>query len=193
MNKFKDSALAHYFLDGKEGVEIGGAAHNPFNIAGCKNVDYTDSMETIFKKAEIANCGEAMKVDIVADGAKLPFASESLDYIVSSHVMEHFYDPIGVLEHWMEILRPGGIIFAIIPHKDRTFDTNRKCTTQKELVQRHMNPNLKIEDTHEHYSVWRTADFLEMCKHMGLNVVASQDIDDKVGNGFTVVIRKNKT
>jgi len=187
---FQDSFLAHYFLDGKQGVEIGGAAHNPFNIAGCKNVDYTDSMDTIFKKAEIANCGEAMKVDIVADGAWLPFEDNSLDYILSSHVMEHFRDPIGVLESWMKIIRPGGYIFAIIPHKDRTFDSRRPCTTLKQLIERHNNPEMKVEDSHEHYSVWRLEDFLELCKYMKLNVVSCQESDDKVGNGFSVVIRK---
>lgn len=188
--KSRDSFLAHYFLDGKQGVEIGGSAHNPFNIPGCKNVDYTDDMTTIFKQHEIETCGEAMKVDIVADGAHLPFGENSLDYIVSSHVIEHFYDPIEVLEHWMKIIRPGGYVFAIVPHKDRTFDSPRPCTTLEELIERHAHPDIAEAQREKHHSVWRTEDFLALCKHLNLNVVSVQDIDDKVGNGFTVVIRK---
>lgn len=188
--KVKESALAHKYLDGLTGVEIGGAAFNPFNIPGCKNVDYTDAPDTMFKQSDMAQCGETMKVDIVADGAELPFPNDSLDYILSSHVMEHFKDPIGVLLGWMKIVRPGGYIFMIIPHKERTFDKDRPCTTVQELISRHDNPDTTGVDTHEHYSVWRTEDFLALCKHMGLNVVESHDVDDKFGNGFTVVIQR---
>ena len=187
--KFKDSALAHFFLDGKEGIEVGGSAHNAFNIAGCKNVDYTDDMTTVYKKGEFDTCGEAMKVDVVADGAHLPFPDGSLDYVLSSHVMEHFKDPIGLLNEWLRVLRPGGYIFAIIPHKERTFDKDRPRTTLNQLIERHANPDIDLGD-YGHYSIWCTEDFLELCEYMKLSVVASQDVDDKVGNGFTVVIRK---
>jgi hypothetical protein len=46
------------------------------------------------------------------------------------------------------------------------------------------------EDDHHHWTVWRTNDFLELVKVLGFNVVEVQDTDDKVGNGFTVVMRK---
>ena len=38
--KFKESALAHRLLDGLEGIEIGGSAHNPFGLK-TRNVDYS--------------------------------------------------------------------------------------------------------------------------------------------------------
>jgi len=46
------------------------------------------------------------------------------------------------------------------------------------------------EDDHHHWSVWRTHDFVDLVKTLRLNIVEVQDTDDKVGNGFTVVIRK---
>lgn len=188
--KFKESELAHKYLDGLIGVEIGGSAHNPFNIPNCKNVDYTDEI-TVFKQDELVLCGEILKVDIVADGSKLPFEKNSLDFILSSHVIEHFKNPIGVLISWMDIIKPGGYIVAIIPHKDRTFDSVRACTTLNELIVRNTNPDT-LPDTHEHYSVWRTEDFLELCRYLNLNVIEYRDVDDKVGNGFMVVIQKSK-
>ena len=57
--KFKDSQLAHQYLDGLSGLEIGGSAHNPFHL-NTKNVDYTDDMNTVFKQAEESLCGEKM-------------------------------------------------------------------------------------------------------------------------------------
>ena len=189
----RESALAHHYLDGKEGIEIGGGAHNSFNIVGCLNVDYTDNMNTIYKKMELAAGAAApMPVDIVADGSALPFEYDSLDYILSSHVMEHFYDPIGVLEHWIKIIRPGGYIFMIIPHKDRTFDCDRPCTPLGELIDRHTTPGLPVDVRQDHKSVWRTGDFLDLCLYMGLYIVDWRDSDDKVGNGFLIVIQKGQ-
>ena len=48
----------------------------------------------------------------------------------------------------------------------------------------------RIHD-HHHWSVWITADFLDVCQRMQWKVVESQDKDDKVGNGFTVIIQKD--
>ena len=30
--KFRESAIAHKYLDGLKGIEIGGSAHNPFGL-----------------------------------------------------------------------------------------------------------------------------------------------------------------
>ncbi len=45
-------------------------------------------------------------------------------------------------------------------------------------------------DDHHHWSVWRTGDFVELVKALRFDIVETLDVDDKVGNGFTVVIRK---
>ena len=74
--KFSDSALAHALLDGTYGIEIGGSAHNAFNIPYCRNVDYTDDMNTVFKQEETKLCGQAMPVDFVAPAWDLPFEDE---------------------------------------------------------------------------------------------------------------------
>jgi hypothetical protein len=87
--KFKESNLAHQLLDGLKGIEIGGSAHNPFGLDTI-NVDRYSSMDTVFKLAEIELNGEALPVDIVAPGDRLPCADKSYDFIISSHVIEHF-------------------------------------------------------------------------------------------------------
>ena len=92
---FPESALAHKYCIGK-GLEIGGSAHNPFGL-NTLNVDHSDSMETLSKKNEISFCGKALEVDIVADGDDIPLPDESQDFIVNSHVIEHFTNPIKAL------------------------------------------------------------------------------------------------
>lgn len=189
---FPESATAHKFLDGLSGIEIGGASHNPFNIAGCRNVDYTDDMTTRFKQSERELAGKPLPVDVVAAGDNLPFPEASLDYVLSSHVIEHFWDPIAAIKEWMRVLKPGGIIFMIVPHKERTCDHERPRTPLSELIARHARESLMPPDVDptDHHSVWITEDVVELIHYLGLELLHVADEDDKVGNGFTVVFRK---
>lgn len=191
--KFKESEMAHKYLDGLKGVEIGGSAHNAFGLDTI-NVDYTDSMETVYKKMEQEMLdtdpitpGKPLAVDVVAEGDHLPFADKSYDFVISSHVIEHFWDPIAALKEWERVARK--YIYIIAPHKFRTFDREREITETQELVDRHEGRVIKPESApKDHYSVWDTGSFLNFCKDMGYNVIEYQDVDDKVGNGFAIVI-----
>jgi ubiquinone/menaquinone biosynthesis C-methylase UbiE len=120
----------------------------------------------------------------------IPVPDESEDFIISSHVIEHFPDPIKALKEWYRIIKPGGYIFIIAPHKERTFDKDKKRTTLQELIQRHAVSVIPEIDNHAHYSVWITQDLVDLINYLGWNIVVVQDIDDKVGNGFTIVIQK---
>jgi len=53
--KFKESALAHKLLDGLDGLEIGGSAHNSFGLK-TRNVDNTAEL-TCFQQEAIKLCG----------------------------------------------------------------------------------------------------------------------------------------
>jgi glycosyltransferase involved in cell wall biosynthesis len=189
--KAPESALAHKYLDGLKGIEIGGSAHNPFNIKECLNVDFTRE-KTSFTEEQLNMCGEVLNVDIVAPGDKLPFEDESLDFVLSAHSLEHFYDPIKAINEWLRVVKEGGFIFTIFPHKERTFDRDRPRTTFEELMDRFNSPpDLPQRSQDGHHTVWITEDALEFCKKMDLDVVEYQDFDDKVGNGFTFVIKKS--
>lgn len=48
--------------------------------------------------------GHVAKVDIVAPGDHLPFSNNSQDFVVSSHVLEHFYDPIKTIKEWLRYI-----------------------------------------------------------------------------------------
>lgn len=45
----------------------------------------------------------------------LPFRDGSLDLIVSVHSLEHVHNPIEVVLHWLQVLKPGGGIGIILP------------------------------------------------------------------------------
>ena len=191
MPTFQHSALATEPLSGLKGIEIGGSAHNPFGL-NTQNVDFTNH-NTLFKQLEVEHCGTSLPVDVVANGDHLPFDDNQLDFVISSHVIEHFYDPIAAINEWLRVTKHGGFVFMIIPHKDRTDDLNEKETTADELIQRHNcnnRPASSGNDVFRHWSFWTPLQFLVLCSQMKWHVAHAQDPDDKVGNGFTVVIRK---
>jgi ubiquinone/menaquinone biosynthesis C-methylase UbiE len=130
-----------------------------------------------------------MPVDIIAGGDELPLPDESEGFVISSHVLEHFPDPIKALKEWYRVIRKGGYIFAIVPHRDRTFDKSRPRTTLAELIERHATGLIPCAQQ-GHYSVWITEDLVELIHYLGWTIVEVNDVDDKVGNGFTIVIRK---
>jgi len=192
---FPESELAHKYCMGY-GLEIGGAAHNAFGL-NTLNVDLTDSMETVFKREEIRRCGKAMPVDIVANGDAIPLPYGSQNFIISAHVLEHFPNPIRALIEWDRLVRPGGVIFMIVPHKERTFDRENPRTPLQHLIDDYEKGETEPHQNqigHDH--CWITEDIVELAQWMINNlkmrwkIIDIQDQDDKAGNGFTVVMRK---
>lgn len=189
MVKFRESALAHRYLDGLNGIEIGGAVHNQF---GLRTLNIDNSIDTVFKKKEVALAGTTLRVDLIAEGDELPLADNSQDFVLTSHVIEHFLDPIKALKDWYRVVKDGGYIVAVVPHKERTFDKDRPRTPLTELIERHV-ANLPRPLVNKHFSVWIAEDFLELVEYLGWRLLEVQDPDDKVGNGFTVVIKVQKS
>lgn len=51
------------------------------------------------------------------DGKSLPFADESKDYVYSSHCLEHIADFKGTIREWFRVVKIGGYIITVVPHK----------------------------------------------------------------------------
>lgn len=184
MSKHPESNHAHKWLDGLTGLEIGGSAHNSFGL-DTLNVDYTNEI-TEYKEAEMELCGEMMAVDIVAYGWDIPVHDKSYDFVISSHVIEHIWDPIEALTEWSRIARK--YIYIIVPKRDALLsDRVQELTELQEFIDRHDSPE-KDHNPAGHVSRWTSQTFRQMCEHFGFKVVDVLDSDDKVGNGFTIVI-----
>jgi hypothetical protein len=66
---------------------------------------------------------------IIADGSALnSVADQSYDFVLSSHNLEHFANPVKALMEWKRITRPKGALILALPHYRKTFDRNRSPT-----------------------------------------------------------------
>lgn len=54
-------------------------------------------------------------VNVIADIANLPFADNSVDGIICESVFEHIPDPEAVTSEIYRVLKPGGIVYVVVP------------------------------------------------------------------------------
>ncbi len=134
-------ATSEHFV-GLRGVEIGGpsalfARGGLFPVypllAGLDNVNFSSS--TVWE----GDAGQG--APFVFDAHKAPgqqFLSEasslggitdaSYDVLFASHVIEHLANPLAAMAEWARVVRPGGLVVLVVPHRDGTFDHRRPVT-----------------------------------------------------------------
>jgi SAM-dependent methyltransferase len=120
MRRLGDSRYATRYFIG-HGLDIG-AGKDPLSQFGeffplmksCRDWDRAD--------------GDAQFLHGVADN--------SLDFVHSSHCLEHMNDPAEALQHWLRVLKPGGHLVVLVPDEDMyeqgifpsTWNTDHKWT-----------------------------------------------------------------
>ena len=60
-------------------------------------------------------------IDSRYDATHFPTTASDLDYIFSSHCLEHCDDWVRVLDYWSNRLRSGGILFLYLPHYSQEY------------------------------------------------------------------------
>ena len=76
------------------------------------------------------------------------FATNSLDFVIASHVLEHLADPLGFLVDIHRVLRPGGIAIVLLPDRRHTFDRTRPPTPLEHLIEDHACGVTRVDDDH---------------------------------------------
>lgn len=133
-----EEKVAQWIGAGKIGTEIGpGAAPlpglNPPPI-------YVDC----FRSFGAAPC----RADYYGHACALPFHDQSLDYVLASHVLEHVANPVAALAEWYRVLRPGGIIYLIVPHRRATWEHARALTSVDHLLEDFVRGTTAADATH---------------------------------------------
>ncbi len=137
--------LVRSFVAGKKGMEIGGPSavfRRWFNlpiydqVGSLDNCDFTQnttwaSHTTRFCFSKRRPCGKTYFLE----GSELhQIATDSYDFLLSSHNLEHLANPLQGLKEWQRVVRPGGHFVIVLPHYARTFDHRRFPTTLEHMI-----------------------------------------------------------
>ncbi|WP_323118989.1 class I SAM-dependent methyltransferase [Burkholderia alba] len=110
-----------------QGVEVG-AGSRPFPLPADAECYYGDVRD----RSNLARYFDTEHV--IVDGtidaqAMTGIAGGSLDFVISAHVIEHLFDPVGSILASIKCLRLGGVFVLVVPEMTRTFDQLRPPTT----------------------------------------------------------------
>lgn|SRR5487761_661013 len=122
-----------------DGIEIG-ALHNPLHLPAGARVRYVDRTSTADLNSQYPDQGDLVTVSIVGDAADLSaLETDSVDFVIANHVVEHLQDPIRALQEMARVTRPGGLLYMAIPDQRVTFDRRRPATTVQHLVDEYLH------------------------------------------------------
>jgi len=153
----KRRAATHpLFLAGKAfalcrgtGIEIG-ALHRRLPLLA--NVFYLDLRATsalLDRYNKDRNVDHIGQVQLITTGSRYPFLdSDALDFVASSHVIEHTVNPSRQIEEWLRIVRPGGIIYIIAPDKRYCFDRRREATSLEHFIDEYQSDTDSVSMDH---------------------------------------------
>ena len=156
---------AFYALLSGRGIDIG-ALHEPAPLPASCQVRYVDAMtreEAIVNFPEIDHAA-LVEPEFICnlDVDPLPFASNSEDFVVLSHVIEHVANPVRVVKEIFRVLKPGGRALIAAPDKRFTFDRTRDITTTASL----------LEDYRQNRTFVPEERYLDFLRHTGAHVFA---------------------
>lgn len=137
-------------LSGK-GLEIG-PLHRPMVRHDRMDIDYVDRCSVAELREHYPELKELplIEPDILGDAENLSVvADEQYDFLISAHVIEHMKNPLGAMEHWCRVVKPGGLIYLIVPDKRAIFDKKRVRTTLSHIVLDYIRPSDSRD--YEHY------------------------------------------
>ena len=147
-------------VEDKVGLEIGGpsaafargdifpAYRVAARIDNCNFAAATVWGENVEGQTFRFNTRRAPGAQFTAEATDLGVADAAYDFVLSSHMIEHSANPLKVLHEWRRVLKPGGALILVAPHKEGTFDHRRPITSMGHLIEDFERGTDETDDTH---------------------------------------------
>lgn len=146
-----------------KGLDVGSGPSKPFAhmiaVDNCKDT-------SLF--------GIQMQPDVNCDVMDMPiFASGSMDFVFSSHTLEHIEDHVAALREWWRVIKIGGYLCLYLPHKD-------------------FYPNIGTDGANpDHKHDFMPADVIEAMKQVGSwDLMENQERNEDMEYSFFQVFQK---
>lgn len=91
---------------------------------------------------------------VVGNADDIPVDPGSLDFIFSSHVVEHLANPLGHFAYWATLLKPGGVVIAVIPDREGCKDFVFRRSSLEEIEAEFHAGDMDVKL--RHYERWAT-------------------------------------
>ena len=212
-------AIARAYIRGT-GIEIG-ALHNPLRVPASANVRYVDRMPVSELREHYPELAaeKLVDVDVVDDGERLAtLASETQDFVIANHFLEHCQNPLLALENMLRVLKHGGVLYLAVPDKRFTFDADRPVTPLEhlrrdyeegpewsrrqhfeewvQLVNRVSDPERASEETERlveqnysiHFHVWTPLRFVELLLYCRRELGLPLELEAMQQNGIEFIV-----
>ncbi len=114
------------------GIEVG-AGTRPFYIQAGSICNYGDIRDEN-QLNEYFDSKEVKFNSFIDAQTMLNVPVESVDFVISAHVIEHLFDPIGAIVKALNVIKKGGIFLLVVPEKSKTWDHLRPATTLEHLI-----------------------------------------------------------
>ena len=102
--------IIRQYIIGDKILDLGCAGNKTVpNAIGVDMIPRDEVVETL--------AGQVSQADVVADVSQtLPFEENSVDTIITRHILEHLMDSVTVLSHWRSLLREKGRLIIAVPN-----------------------------------------------------------------------------
>ncbi len=206
-----ESALAHKYLDGLKGIEVGAASYQPFGLDAL-NVSTPDPQERDFYQAiQLMVCGKYVEVDVYAEADCLPFEDKSQDFVIASHVVEHLANPIKAFLEWQRVLKTGGYIYIIVPKREAPYGDQERRISPLDTFKRsyreswtnlgadkymYDRPAKEFDRFRGHiwvFNLLSISGLIDWCNsdlNLNWQLIEAHDTDDKDGMGHMLLLRQ---
>lgn len=134
------------FVVNRNGLEIGGPTRSFFRhnilsiypvVRSLDNVNFsTNNIWSFkFKNSSVFHYDDKVGRQFVCEASNMESIKDnSYDFVVSSHVIEHLSDPVKAILEMKRVIKLQGFVILVVPHKEITFDHNRKTTELDHMI-----------------------------------------------------------
>jgi SAM-dependent methyltransferase len=185
------------FVKDKKGLEIGGPSgvfrggHEPLpiydQVGSLDNCDISPTtVWAVHSDAYTFSTCKPPGQAIFCDGSELGgVADQSYDFILSSHNLEHFANPVKALREWKRVTRPKGGLILVLPNCSKTFDHRRLPTTVEHMLE-DFEKNTQEDDLSHLPEILKTHDLgRDREINPGLAAKSVEEFRDRLLNNFT--------